>query len=147
VCDGQARLIKEFDGRRVLAQVSFDWKLDGEYELALSTQGARLIGRIDGQTLFDVQDTHNPLLAGAVALFVERARLEQPEFALSEGNAPLVASICARLDGSPPRDRARGRVDGRSFARGDRRAGRVSPVVEVRKGDRIWQRQQFLALP
>ena len=34
-------------------------------------------------------------------LFVERARLRQPEFALSEGNVHLVAQICARLDGIP----------------------------------------------
>jgi hypothetical protein len=74
--DGQARLIKELDGRHVLAQASFDWKLDGEYELALSTQGARLIGRINDQTLFDVQDTNNPLLSGAIALFIEAGRLD-----------------------------------------------------------------------
>jgi predicted ATPase/class 3 adenylate cyclase len=34
-------------------------------------------------------------------LFVERARLRQPEFALSERNVSSVAQICARLDGIP----------------------------------------------
>jgi len=37
----------------------------------------------------------------AVALFVERARAVKHEFALTKENAPLVATICARLDGLP----------------------------------------------
>jgi predicted ATPase/DNA-binding XRE family transcriptional regulator len=37
----------------------------------------------------------------AVRLFVDRARAAQPHFALVEGNAPVVAQICRRLDGIP----------------------------------------------
>ena len=77
VCDdGQARLIKELDGRQVLAQATFDWKLDEPIEFSLSTQGARLIGSLNGQPLFDVQDTTAPLLSGAIALFIEAGRLD-----------------------------------------------------------------------
>jgi predicted ATPase/class 3 adenylate cyclase len=39
--------------------------------------------------------------SAAVHLFVERARLQQPDFALTDRNAPVVAAICARLDGIP----------------------------------------------
>ena len=37
----------------------------------------------------------------AVALFVERAAVAQPAFALTGQNAPAVAQVCARLDGIP----------------------------------------------
>jgi predicted ATPase/DNA-binding SARP family transcriptional activator len=37
----------------------------------------------------------------AVRLFVERAMQSQPVFALTEQNAPVVASICRQLDGIP----------------------------------------------
>lgn len=37
----------------------------------------------------------------AVALFVQRARAVEASFALTEQNAPLVAAICARLQGVP----------------------------------------------
>ena len=38
---------------------------------------------------------------GAVAFFVQRARIAKPAFRLTEENAPVVAEICARLDGMP----------------------------------------------
>jgi predicted ATPase/class 3 adenylate cyclase len=37
----------------------------------------------------------------SVALFVERARAIQPDFAVTDANAPAVAEICVRLDGLP----------------------------------------------
>jgi predicted ATPase/DNA-binding CsgD family transcriptional regulator/transcriptional regulator with XRE-family HTH domain len=39
--------------------------------------------------------------APAVMLFVERARASQPDFTLTNESAPIVADICARLDGLP----------------------------------------------
>ncbi|MGV9316226.1 AfsR/SARP family transcriptional regulator [Streptomyces sp. NPDC003691] len=39
--------------------------------------------------------------SGAVRLFLERAAARSPGFALDEGNARAVASICRRLDGIP----------------------------------------------
>ena len=41
------------------------------------------------------------LRSEAVQLFVERAQLQRPNFALTERDAPAVAEICARLDGIP----------------------------------------------
>ncbi len=37
----------------------------------------------------------------AVRLFIERARSAQPNFAISDHNAPAIAEICQRLDGIP----------------------------------------------
>ena len=37
----------------------------------------------------------------AIQLFVERARAARAGLALTEGNAPAIAAICARLDGLP----------------------------------------------
>jgi predicted ATPase/class 3 adenylate cyclase len=37
----------------------------------------------------------------AVALFVDRARMARPGFALTDDNAPVIAEICVRLDGLP----------------------------------------------
>jgi predicted ATPase/DNA-binding CsgD family transcriptional regulator len=39
--------------------------------------------------------------SGSVRLFVERARAAQPDFALTDVNAPAVAELCHRLDGLP----------------------------------------------
>ncbi len=41
------------------------------------------------------------LRSDAVQLFVERARLQKPDFTLSEREAPAVAELCARLEGIP----------------------------------------------
>lgn len=39
--------------------------------------------------------------SGAVRLLVERIRARRPDFGLSDDNAPVVATICHRLDGFP----------------------------------------------
>ena len=41
------------------------------------------------------------LRSEAVQLFVERARLQKPNFLLTERDAPAIAELCARLDGIP----------------------------------------------
>jgi len=40
------------------------------------------------------------LRSDAVQLFIERTRLQKPDFTVSESEAPAVADLCARLDGN-----------------------------------------------
>ena len=66
---------------------------------------------IDGETIWPVsplslppdspEDLAEVAASGAVRLFVDRARSQIPGFALSEESAPVVSSVCRRLDGMP----------------------------------------------
>lgn len=54
--------------------------------------------RLSGEHLFEVQ----PLAeSDAMQLFVQRTRAIKPDFAVSDGNARVIAEICRRLDGLP----------------------------------------------
>ena len=57
---------------------------------SLSTPELDAIGRGD-----------DPLQFEAIRLFVDRARAVSPGFKLTDGNGPVVAQICRRLDGIP----------------------------------------------
>ena len=46
-------------------------------------------------------DAETLLRSEAVQLFVERARLQKPNFTLTEQEAPAIAELCARLEGIP----------------------------------------------
>ena len=81
--DRKARLIKQLDGRQILADAPFEWELDGTYELSLTTQGDRLVAAVDGKQLFDLRDDVRPLLSGAIALMMEEGRLDCNEVAVS----------------------------------------------------------------
>ncbi len=76
--------------------------------LATSREALHLLG----EQQFPVPPLESPNLAHhtsveslslnpSVALFVERARLVRPAFALTEENAEIVAAFCAQLDGLP----------------------------------------------
>jgi predicted ATPase len=66
---------------------------------------------IDGETVWPVATLSLPpdaseelsevAASGAVALFLDRARSQIPGFSLSEENAPVISSVCRRLDGMP----------------------------------------------
>ena len=66
---------------------------------------------IDGETVWPVAPLSLPpdapeelakvASSGAVALFLDRARSQMPGFSLSEENAPVISSVCRRLDGMP----------------------------------------------
>ncbi len=65
--DGKARLVKALDGVKIFAETEFSWQQENEYVFQLDAQSRRLIGRINGQILFDVEDTEEPLECGGIA--------------------------------------------------------------------------------
>ncbi|MBC7834569.1 MAG: hypothetical protein H7Y88_05650 [Phycisphaerales bacterium] len=93
--------------------------IDGCAELAEQVlrkcQGVRLIATsreplgVGGEQVYQVPTLALPTNGGvaaanaspAVRLFVERARLSRPEFAVTEQNAADLSSVCRRLDGIP----------------------------------------------
>ncbi|HEY6540546.1 MAG TPA: NB-ARC domain-containing protein, partial [Ktedonobacteraceae bacterium] len=73
---------------------------------------SRAVLRLSGEYEFKVPPMHLPESTqnlpmataaqyDAVQLFVERARLVAPDFALTDENASTIAQICARVDGLP----------------------------------------------
>ncbi len=66
---------------------------------------------VPGEHVYRIPSLSTPPTGGAtdlqigryesVQLFVERARMHQPAFALTPGNAASVSAVCARLDGIP----------------------------------------------
>ena len=71
---GVARLVRELDGAHILAEAPFDWQLYQGYNLELRVLGIKIVGSINGQELFAVDD-ESPLTGGAIALLVEEGRL------------------------------------------------------------------------
>ena len=62
--DGTARIVREADGRTVLAEAPFAWEFDRDYALELSVAGDRIAGSVDGRPVVEARDG---LLAGGGA--------------------------------------------------------------------------------
>ena len=72
--DGKVRLVKALDGNKVLAEANFDWRFGETHELCLQVVGTHVQAWVDGQQLFETDDTDRPLTGGAVALVCEQGR-------------------------------------------------------------------------
>ena len=68
-------------------------RLQGEHEFPVPTL------RLPDET--ERTDAARLAMNEAVALFVDRARAVRPDFVLTDAIAPVIAEICARLDGLP----------------------------------------------
>ncbi len=75
VYPGKAQLIKALDGEQVLAEMDFPWTLGNSYQLALQVEGTHLIAWINGELVFDVDDTDRPLDGGGVAFICTEGRM------------------------------------------------------------------------
>jgi len=74
--DQKLKLIKELDGRSVLAEINFQWQLDQNYEMVLATHNSKITASINGNKVFEYTDTEIPLLSGCVALVCEEGRVD-----------------------------------------------------------------------
>lgn len=73
---GQASLVKMFDGQvSVLAQADFGWQVGQNIDFRLESCGGQMRASLDGQTLFEVEDTDTPLTHGAAAYVIEEGCL------------------------------------------------------------------------
>ncbi|MBC8171776.1 MAG: ADP-ribosylglycohydrolase family protein [Anaerolineae bacterium] len=73
--DSKARLVKSLDGEKILGEVDYPWKPEQEYLLQLDVNGSHLYGYIQGQMVFEVDDTDQPLTTGGIALVCTEGRL------------------------------------------------------------------------
>ncbi|MDP9315173.1 MAG: ADP-ribosylglycohydrolase family protein [Chloroflexota bacterium] len=74
--DGMARLVKALDGEQVLAEATCPWELDRTYQLELAVRGREVIGLVDGVEQFRIDDQHQPLSSGAVAMVADEGRVD-----------------------------------------------------------------------
>jgi len=91
-----ARLLDACPGLTVLATSRVPLRLHGEQELRVPPLA------LPAPPMPDHPPTAADLAhVAAVQLFVQRARLAQPAFVLTDADAPAVAAICRQLDGLP----------------------------------------------
>jgi predicted ATPase/DNA-binding CsgD family transcriptional regulator len=82
-------LLNACAGLRMLVTSREALRLRGEHEFPVAPLGLE----------YQPANTVSP--SPAIALFVQRVQAVQPDFQLTEDNAPAVAEICLRLDGLP----------------------------------------------
>ncbi|HET9909127.1 MAG TPA: LuxR C-terminal-related transcriptional regulator [Anaerolineales bacterium] len=85
-----SELLSACAGLRMLATSREALRLRGEQEFPLSPLA-----------LPDQPSLETLMQFSGIALFVQRAQAIQPDFKLTQANAPAVSEICARLDGLP----------------------------------------------
>ena len=90
LANGVARLVRERYGRTVLAERPYDWSLYQPYRLALTVQGQRLIGSVNGQELFELNDASD-LTSGGIAILIEEGRIGCEDVAVQPVAARQVA--------------------------------------------------------
>jgi len=96
VIDGAAKfcaqLVRECPRLRILATSREPLGVDGEHVYRVPSLS---LPRAEADGADDIA------ASDAVQLFVERAQAQDPGFVLDDASAPLIASVCRRLDGIP----------------------------------------------
>ena len=74
--DQKLRLVKELDGRTVLAEKDFAWEVDQDCQMSLKTEASKLVASVNGEVVFECVDEGRPLLSGSVAMVCEEGRVD-----------------------------------------------------------------------
>jgi hypothetical protein len=65
------RLVRNYDGVQVLAEVPYNWNWSERYQFNLEVNGATITGSLNGTELIRYQDPGTPLVDGGIALVCE----------------------------------------------------------------------------
>ncbi|MBV9998925.1 MAG: ADP-ribosylglycohydrolase family protein [Verrucomicrobia bacterium] len=79
------QLIRSFDGIQVLAERPFDWQRECPYRLALEISGTNLVGSVNDEEMFSLQDAGSPLASGGVAFICEEGLIMSDQLEVRGG--------------------------------------------------------------
>jgi ADP-ribosylglycohydrolase len=68
-------LSKMVNTETVLARCTIDWSPGKEIELCLQVEGSRIRAEVDGETVFDEDDSDEPLTGGGIGLLCKEGRI------------------------------------------------------------------------
>ncbi|MCY4059520.1 MAG: ADP-ribosylglycohydrolase family protein, partial [Gammaproteobacteria bacterium] len=70
--EGSVQIVRELDGRTVLAEVPFDVEFYRTYQLEITVAGTTITASVDGETLLETED--DALATGGIALLIDEGR-------------------------------------------------------------------------
>ncbi len=73
--ENRLALVKMLNTETVLARKTMDWASGKEYELCLQVEGSRIRAELDGEVLFDEEDTEDPLTGGGIGILCKEGRV------------------------------------------------------------------------
>ena len=77
------RMVRNYDGIQVLAEVPYNWSWSKRYEFKLEATGAIIAGSINGTELIRYHEPDQKLLDGGIALVCEEGLIMSDEVAIT----------------------------------------------------------------
>jgi hypothetical protein len=73
------RLIRNYDGPEILAEVPYNWTWSERYNFKLEVIGTKIVGSLNGTELIRYEDDKSTLLDGGIALVCEEGLIMTDE--------------------------------------------------------------------